>query len=232
MEDSRMRTADTMRRRALRLTISLAMVIACLGVTAGQAAADRIPHVTGDTSGCFGSGCGSFATPVSSGAPFGVTFTGSAIDVTTDALGAASNIGLGTLSRGNTMVSDSLAPLSFTLDISFSLPAGIIGGQVTLLDASITGASPGGGAPLDVNFDNTWHSFSFSNATGSGSFELAILNDPTVNKNGSTSILGAIRNASFVSSEASAEATVPEPVTLALFGIAAVAWSRRRLRRR
>jgi len=229
MEDCRMRTADTMRRRALRLTISLAM--ACLGATAGQATAGPILHVTGDTSGCFGSGCGSFATPVSSGAPFGLTFTGSAIDVTT-ALGAVSNVTLGTLSRGNTMVSDSVAPLSFTLDLSFSLPTGIVSGQVALLNASITGASPGGGAPLDVNVDNTWHSFSFSNATGSGSFELAILDDPTVNKNGSTLILGAIRNASFTSSETSAEATVPEPVTLALFGVAAVAWSRRQLRRR
>ena len=126
------------------------------------------------------------------------------------------------LSRGNTNVSDSLAPLSLKLDLSFSLPTGIGGGQFTLWNASLTGESPGGGAPLNVNFDNAGHSFSFSSGTGSGSFELAILNDPTVSKSASTSILGAIRNASFTSTSAdTSAATVPEPVTLALFGLAA-----------
>lgn len=227
-----MRTVDMMRRRALRLTISLAMVMASLGVAAGQATAGPILHVTGDTSGCFGSGCGSFATPVSSGAPYGITFTGTAIDVTTDALGLASNITLGTVSRANTNIQDSLAPLPFTLDLSFSLPAGIVGGQFTLLNASITGASPGGGAPVDLNLDNGWYLFSFANATGAGSFEVAILTDPSLAKNSSTPILGSIRNASFTSSDTSDAATVPEPMSLALFGIAALAWSRRQLRRR
>jgi hypothetical protein len=226
-----MLTADmTIRRRTVRLQIAIATMIVYLGVGAGRAAAGPILHVTGDTAGCFGSACGSFATPVSSSATYGLTFTGAVVDVTTDALGAATNIDLGTLSRDNVNVTDSLPALPFTLNLTFSLPTGIVGGQFDLLNASITGASPGGGAPLNVNFDNGWQLFAFSNASGSGSFELAVLNDPSVSKNGSTAILGSIRNASVTSVETPTP-TVPEPVTLALFGIGALAWSRRARRR-
>jgi hypothetical protein len=197
------------------------LVVTALLFIAGPASASSIIDVEGATLGCFGAGCGVFTSPAVSNPTYGLTFTGSPFDVMTDGTGSASNIGLGTLGRGNINTSSSTPPLSFTLQVAFTVPTGIDGGQADTFSALITGTSPGGGGPLDVDFDNTWQVLTFTNGLGSGSFEFSITNDPEVTKNTVTnpvSILGAIRNATFTPNEEEDPVTAPEPATLVLFG--------------
>lgn len=197
------------------------------------AAAEPI-EVSGSTLACVGLDCATFGTPVVADS-YGLTITGTAFDELTDAAGAATVL-LGTLSRGNVNVSDSTTALLFTLELIFGLPSAIEGGQALQMDATVTGSTPGGGGPLDVDFDNNWQSIIFPG----GSFELAILTDPIVNKNGVTEIYGTIRSA--VSSEQEDTPTdgptdesvaVSEPMSLALVGSGMlIALARLRRRRR
>jgi hypothetical protein len=82
---------------------------------------------------------------------------------------------------------------------------------------------------LDINFTNTWQLFTYSNGSGTGSFEFAVLDDPDGNKNGEADIIGAVRNATFTpDSEVITAAAVPEPSTMILLGTGVAAVLRRR----
>jgi hypothetical protein len=186
-------------------------------------------EVNGATSGCFGTSCVPGWTDTN--LLFGLSFIGvDPFDAWTDEAGDASGILLGTLSRGNVNVSSSLSALPFTLQVVFDLPSA---GGDGLFTALITGTAPGGGGPLNVNFDNAWHLITYGDGSGGGSFEFAVTGDPSVNKNGSAPIYGTIRNASYVPIVEQDETTaaVPEPASIFLFG-AGMLLVARRMRRR
>src|SRR6266850_5012550 len=92
-------------------------------------------------------------------------------------------LGVGALSGANNLGTFFLSTApgqfvggSFTLNVTFTTPSGINGGQGTTYTAAITGTvSPNvnqGG--VNINFDNTPIVFTFSNGTSSGSFSVAV----------------------------------------------------------
>ena len=205
-------------------------MIASLSVMAREASASPITEIKGTTQGCFGTGCGVF-TDVTNDSTYGLTFTGvDPFDVFTDASGSVANIPLGTFSRANVLVPESTPPLDFSLAVTFSLPLGIAGDPSSVLSAVIRGTSVGGGGPLDVDFDNAWQLLTYSDGSGTGMFEFAVLNDLDVTKNGSAAVIGAVRNLTFRpdSEQVTDTATVPEPSTLILLGTCVAGAIRRR----
>lgn len=204
------------------------LMIAVLTAMARQVSASPITEIQGSTQGCFGTGCGTFAD-VATDATYGLTFTGvGSFDAFTDASGSATDMNLGTFSRSNDNVPDSTPPLDFSLAVTFTLPAGT-GGNPSTFSAIITAKNSGGGGPLDIDFDNSWQLLTFSNGSGSGSFEFAVLDDPRGNKNGDYDIFGAVRNLTFgPNSEDVSAAAVPEPSTMILLGTGLAATIRRR----
>jgi PEP-CTERM motif len=177
--------------------------------------------VSGSTLGCFGTGCSTFVLTPYSGATNDLTFNGvGSFSVVTNLAGSGS-FTLGSFGRGNTQVDDTTAPLAFSLQVTFTVPVGI-GGTPSSFTAIITGTTPGGGGAELVNFDNSFQTFNYSNAAGSGSFDFAVSNDPLVTKNTTTNtipLFGAIQNATFTPAvvvDPNAAAAVPEPASLVL----------------
>ena len=199
-----------------------AAVAAAMFLVAGanRAEASSIT-VSGSTLGCFGTGCSTFVLTPYSGVVNDLTFNGvTSFSVTTDAAGSGGPFTLGSFGRGNTNVSDSTAPLAFSLQVTFTVPVGI-GGTPSSFTAVITGTTPGGGGAELVNFSNSFQTFNYSNLSGSGSFDFRIANDPLVTKNTTTStiaLLGEIQNATFTPTTVvdPNAAVVPEPASLLL----------------
>jgi hypothetical protein len=189
-----MRTHFTALLKSLSLGIAL---IALLTLSQGVARADEVT-VSGSTTGTV--------TGVSQ-----LTFAGNPNFSGTTALGTGSLSGpnnLGTFSL-------STAPLqnvsgNFTLNVTFTLPSGIAGGQGTTYTATISGSvSPNVGAGgVDITFTNPSQTFTFTNGTTSGSFTLKVA-DLFVQSGHSANLTAGIRGS---------QNPIPEPATMFLLG--------------
>lgn len=190
-----------MKSRINTLVKSLSIVLTFAAVMAfaqGQARADEVT-VTG------------FTTGVITGVPqlsfAGNTFTGTTF------------LGEGSLSGFNHLGTFSLSTApgqsvfgTFALNITFTTPAGINGGQVTTYTAVISGTvSPNinqGG--INIDFDNSALAFPFDNANDRGFFSLRVA-DVFVQSGQSVNLSAGLTGQLTPQS-------VPEPATLLLLG--------------
>ena len=189
-----------MKSHRTTLLKSFAIAIALVSVMIlgqGQARADEVT-ISGSTTG------------VITGVPQ-LSFTGNNSFTNTTFLGVgalsgANNLGTFFLSTApGTLVAG-----TFTLNVTFTSPTGINGGQGTTYTASITGSvSPvvnnGGG---NINFNNNPVVFTFSNGTASGSFSLALA-DVFVETGQAVNLTAGTTGQ---------QSAIPEPATLFLLG--------------
>jgi hypothetical protein len=188
-----MRTHFTALLKTLSLGIAL---IALLTLSQGVARADEVT-VAGSTTGSV--------VGVSQ-----LTFAGNAFTGTTA-------LGVGSLSGTNRLGTFSLstAPLqavagNFTLNVTFTVPSGIAGGQGTSYTATITGSvSPNvGQGGVDVVFNNPSQTFTFNDGVNSGSFTLTVAN-VFVQSGQTANLTAGIRGS---------QSPIPEPATMFLLG--------------
>jgi hypothetical protein len=178
----------------------LAMGIALIAIFgAGQIAKADPVTVTGTSSGTVTGTAASF-----------LTFTGNNFTATT-AGGVGSFSGtdrIGTFvlasTTGETPVSG-----NFTLNLTFTAPSGINGGQSTTYTATVSGtiSTPNVGG-VQIVFNNPIQTFTFTNASGSGSFSIELPN--IFVQSGETANLTAGLTGN--------QTAVPEPATMILLG--------------
>jgi hypothetical protein len=179
----------------------LALSIALLAIFAtGQTIVKADPvTVSGTSSGTVTGTAASF-----------LSFTGNSFTATTaggvGSFSGADRIGTFTLlsSVGETPVSG-----NFTLNLTFTAPTGIEGGQATTYTATVSGtiSSPNTGG-VEIVFNNPIQTFTFSNANGSGTFSIEL---PKVFvQSGDTANLTAGLKGN--------QTAVPEPATMLLLG--------------
>ena len=190
-----MRTVISGLVKSVLLGLAVLMIV---GASHGLARADEIT-ITGSTTGSV------------TGVPQ-LTFAGNAAFTGTTALG------LGSLSGPNSLGTFflSTAPTqavagTFTLNLTFVAPSGIAGGQGTTYTATIVGSvSPNinqGG--VNVHFGSPLQTFTFNNATGTGSFSLTV--PDLFVQSGQAGTL----TAGFTGQQG---APIPEPMTIVLLG--------------
>ena len=183
-------------RNLLKFALSSLVVLVILGATHQTARAEEVT-LTGSTTSLN-------SVP-------GLTFTGTNFFTGTTALG------VGSLSGPNSLGTFFLntGPLSqiggaFQLDILFTSPAGINGGQGTSYLATIVGTvSPNidqGG--VNVHFLNPTQTFSFSNSANTGTFSLTVAD----------LFVQTGRAANLTAGFTGQQAVIPEPTTLFLLG--------------
>jgi hypothetical protein len=178
----------------------LAMSIALLAIFGAAQVAKADPvTVSGSSSG----------TVTGTAANF-LSFTGNTFTATTaggvGSFSGADRIGTFVLSSavGETPVNG-----TFMLNLTFTSPSGIEGGQATTFTATVSGtiSTPNVGG-VSIVFDNPVQTFTFSNASGSGSFSITLPN--VFVQSGDTANLTAGLTGN--------QTAVPEPATMLLLG--------------
>ncbi len=178
----------------------LAMGIALIAIFgAGQIAKADPVTVSGSSSGTVTGTAASF-----------LSFTGNNFTATTaGGVGSFSGVDrIGTFvlssSAGETPVNG-----NFTLNLTFTAPSGINGGQAAMYTATVSGtiSTPNVGG-VSIVFDNPVQTFTFSNASGSGSFSITLPN--IFVQSGDTANLTAGLTGN--------QTAVPEPATMLLLG--------------
>lgn len=204
-----------MKSQRITLLKSLSIGIALLSVmvlSQGQARADEVT-ISGFTTGTI-TGVPQL-TFAGTGAFTNTTFLG------VGALSGANNLGTFFLSTAP----GQLVAGAFTLNVAFTSPTGINGGQGTTYTAVIQGSvSPNvdqGG--VNIDFNNTPVVFTFNDGTNTGSFSLALA-DLFVET-------GRFANLT-AGTTGQQQTTIPEPATLILLGTGltgiAARWRKRR----
>ena len=209
-------------------SLALAAGMTVFGCQAGFAASIDFE---GTTFGCFGTGCSPGSVTATEG---GLTFTG--VDPFVASIDPYSadfetiNLAAFAVDRS---IAYNYAGTPFTLRVLFALPSTYDAG---LFPADITGTVNGNGnGTITVHFDDAPFLFTFADADGSGAFELIIINDPQLQRNGSSAdVLGRLQNVSYTANMSLPVSTVvPEPTTVCLVGaglIVALCGARRRRR--
>jgi hypothetical protein len=178
----------------------LAMSIALIAIFGAAQVAKADPvTVSGTSSG----------TVTGTAAAF-LSFTGNNFTATTaggvGAFSGADRIGTFVLlsTAGETPVNG-----NFTLNLTFTAPAGINGGQATTYTATVSGtiSTPNVGG-VNIVFNNPVQTFTFTNASGSGSFSITLPN--LFVQSGETANLTAGLTGN--------QTAVPEPATMLLLG--------------
>jgi PEP-CTERM motif len=184
-------------RTAGRSLFLCLVALAFITFARGEARADEVT-LSGSTTGTV------------TGVPQ-LTFAGNSSFTGTTALGFGSLSGANSLGSFflSTAPTQSLSG-SFTLNVTFTAPAGISGGQGSTYTATITGSvSPNidqGG--VLVHFNNPTQTFTFSSGGTSGSFTLTLA-DVFVQTG---------RSANLTAGFTGRQSTVPEPATMLLLG--------------
>jgi hypothetical protein len=188
--------------------------IAALALTSGIASASSITYQV-TTAGCFNCTTAGPFTQVASDS--GYSFEGVSSNDVTDASGNAT-VSLGMLTRDNNNYSQSATGSDFVLQVTFLNPIGMSKGADTFV-ATIVGTQ---GQPGDLDFDQTFTTYTFANQLGSGSFDFRVNDILGLNKNDSANLTGTIQNATFTPTldlgSSASTAAVPEPATLLLLG--------------
>ena len=197
--------------KAFTVASSLGLV---LGL-AGLASADEI-HVAGSTQGRFNAQ--SFGTSnsllnlVNDNSTFDNNTVGGSLDLGGDPTPGTNfnNLGSFTLGLPNATYDGN----TFQLLVTFTAPSTIVGGSSVTFNDTLTGTVSGGLGGVFVDFNNTPQTFTFSNATATGSFTMFV-NDVSIAPGQSASLTGHITGS---------QSPVPEPTTIAglacgIFGI-------------
>jgi PEP-CTERM motif-containing protein len=189
-----------MKSQRTTLLKSLSIAIALVSVmilSQGQARADEVT-ISGSTTG--------FVTGVPQ-----LTFAGNSAFTNTTFLGIGALSGannLGTLFLST--APGTLVAGTFTLNVTFTSPTGINGGQGTTYIATIQGSvSPNinqGG--VNIDFNNTPVVFTFNDGTNTGSFSLALAD----------LFVESGQSANLTAGTTGQQTAIPEPATLILLG--------------
>lgn len=158
---------------------SMVMLAAILVLGVGRAKADEIT-VGGTTA---------------SNVPTGITFTAGSFNGTTS-LGYAgfSNLGSYTLSTSAGNYTNSVVDLTVT----FTVPTGINGGASSIFVANLFGnVNTNAQGGVTIVFSNPTQNFSFSNASGTGSFSFTV-NPVSLNPGGTTAVSGFVTGGSII----------------------------------